>query len=62
MKSNIGSFDVAVRFVLGCLIGMWGVQQETWWGLVGLVPVITALLGYCPLYTLFHIDTTSTDT
>ena len=62
MKSNIGSFDVAVRFVLGCLIGMCGVQQETWWGLVGLVPVITALLGYCPLYTLFHIDTTSTDT
>ncbi len=61
MKSNIGSFDVAARFVVGCLIGMWGVQHETWWGLVGLVPVITALAGYCPLYTLFHIDTTSTD-
>ncbi len=61
MKPNIGSYDVAARFVIGCLIGMWGVQKETWWGLIGALPVITALSGYCPLYTLFHIDTTSTD-
>ena len=61
MKTNLGSYDIGIRFVCGCLIGMWGVHFETWWGLVGLVPVTTALLGYCPLYTLFHINTTSAD-
>jgi hypothetical protein len=61
MKTNLGSYDVAVRFVGGCLIGMWGVQEETWWGFIGLLPVITALAGYCPLYALFHIDTTASD-
>ena len=61
MKTNLGSYDVAVRFVGGCLIGMWGVQEETGWGFIGLLPVITALAGYCPLYALFHIDTTASD-
>lgn len=61
MKTNIGSFDVAARFVVGCLIGLGGLHFETWWGLVGLLPVSTALLGYCPLYTLLHINTTSYD-
>ncbi|HWA25926.1 MAG TPA: DUF2892 domain-containing protein [Lacunisphaera sp.] len=61
MKANIGSYDVAIRFVGGCLIAMWGVQKESWWGLIGLLPVITAIAGYCPLYSLFHIDTTAHD-
>jgi len=61
MKTNIGSIDIGVRFVGGCLIGLWGVHVETWWGLVGFVPALTALFGYCPLYALFHIDTTACD-
>ena len=61
MKTNIGSYDVGARFIGGCLIALWGVQAETWWGLVALPPILTAILGYCPLYTLFHIDTTAWD-
>ncbi|HEY8994124.1 MAG TPA: DUF2892 domain-containing protein [Lacunisphaera sp.] len=61
MKTNIGSFDGAARFVAGSLIGLWGVHVETWWGLIGTVPVLTALVGYCPLYALLHIDTTACD-
>ena len=61
MKTNIGSIDAGIRFVAGCLIGLWGVHVETRWGLVGLLPVITAGLGYCPLYALFHFDTTACD-
>lgn len=61
MKANIGSYDVGVRFVGGCLISLWGIQVETWWGLIGLVPLTTAVVGYCPLYALFHIDTTASD-
>ncbi len=61
MKPNIGSIDVGVRFVSGCLIALFGVHNESWWGLLGLVPFTTALLGYCPLYALLHIDTTACD-
>ena len=61
MKTNIGSYDVAMRFVGGCLIAMWGVQKESMWGFLGLLPLITAVAGYCPLYRLFHIDTTASD-
>ena len=61
MKHNVGSYDVAVRFVGGCLIGIWGINAETWWGLIGLVPACTAMLEFCPLYCLLRIDTTFTD-
>jgi len=61
MKTNIGSYDEAVRFVGGCLIGLWGVHVESWWGLLGLIPVLTAAIHYCPLYTVLHVDTTPYD-
>jgi hypothetical protein len=61
MKTNIGSYDEGVRFVGGCLIGLWGAQVESWWGLLGLIPVLTAAFHYCPLYALFHLDTTQFD-
>jgi hypothetical protein len=61
MKTNIGSFDVGIRFVGGCLIGLIGVHSQTWWGLLGFLPSLTAMVGYCPLYSLFHIDTTAHD-
>lgn len=61
MKTNLGSFDVGVRYVLGCVILFWGVHQESWWGLVGLVPLLTAITGFCPLYLPFHWDTTASD-
>ena len=38
-----------------------GTHFENWWGLVGLVPLLSALTGFCPLYVLLHIDTTFTD-
>jgi hypothetical protein len=61
MKTNIGSYDVGVRFIAGCLIALVGVQLETWWGLIAVPPMLTAIFGYCPLYALFHIDTTARD-
>jgi hypothetical protein len=61
MKSNVGSFDAAVRFVIGCLILGIGNHHESWWGLLGLIPIFTSFAGYCPLYLPFKIDTTFTD-
>lgn len=61
MKSNVGSYDAAVRFTLGCVILGVGAHHDNWWGLVGLVPLATAIAAFCPLYVPLHVDTTFTD-
>jgi hypothetical protein len=61
MKSNLGSYDVAVRFVSGCVILLIGTHHESVWGLLGLIPLATALMAFCPLYCVVRVDTTFTD-
>ena len=57
MKLNIGSIDRGARVVLGLAIGAAGLYFKSWFGLIGLVPLGTALVGWCPLYVLFGIST-----
>lgn len=61
MKTNLGSYDVAIRFSTGCVLLFVGVHFETWWGLIGLLPLLTAIVGYCPLYAPFRVDTSDVD-
>ena len=54
MTNNIGSTDRLVRIVIGIgflLIAFEG--PRTAWGYLGLIPLITGLFGYCPLYRAF---------
>jgi hypothetical protein len=57
MKTNIGSCDGGVRFLFGCVLLYLGVKYHAWWGLVGMVPIATAAIGFCPLYWLLHFNT-----
>jgi hypothetical protein len=60
MKKNIGTTDKWIRIVLGLAILsllLWVQGGLRWLGLIGLIPLVTALVGYCPLYALFHIST-----
>lgn len=61
MKHNVGSYDAAARFVGGLLIMLWGVHDKSWWGAIGLLPLITSICAFCPLYVPFGWDTTSAD-
>ena len=61
MKHNVGSFDAAGRTVLAFVIVFVGHHYHTWWGLLGLVPFFTATFAFCPLYCLFHFDTSGQD-
>ncbi|MDX5362460.1 MAG: DUF2892 domain-containing protein [Alphaproteobacteria bacterium] len=57
-KQNVGSIDRAVRIVVGLFLVslvFWGPQ--TLWGLIGLVPIVTALAGTCPAYTILGLST-----
>lgn len=60
MKTNEGKVDRIVRIVVGLLlISLVFTGPQTMWGLVGLVPLLTGIVGFCPLYKVFGIDTCS---
>ncbi|NTW69438.1 MAG: DUF2892 domain-containing protein [Chlorobiaceae bacterium] len=56
MKKNIGKYDKGIRIVIGVSIIFIGIINQSWWGAIGLVPILTALSGFCPLYTLLKIS------
>jgi hypothetical protein len=57
MKKNMGFTDRWVRIVIGLAIIAAGFYYESWWGLIGIVPLATALIRTCPLYLPFGIST-----
>ncbi|MCS7183332.1 MAG: DUF2892 domain-containing protein [Thermoanaerobaculum sp.] len=57
MTTNMGSTDKTIRVVVGVAILGLGLYLKSWWGLVGLLPLITGLVGYCPAYRLLGIST-----
>ena len=57
MQFNVGNVDRALRIVLGLAIGAAGLYFESWFGLIALVPLGTALTGLCPLYSVLGIST-----
>ena len=58
MTRNIGTIDRALRAIVGIvLISLVFVGPQTPWGWLGLVPLGTALLGWCPPYAMFGIST-----
>lgn len=58
MSCNIGRIERVLRAIVGLgLIAIAFVGPETPWGFVGLVPLTTAILGWCPPYALLGINT-----
>ena len=58
MTKNIGNVDRVVRIVAGIGLLAWGYTAQNWLGAIGLVPLLTALIGWCPAYAPFGIKTT----
>ena len=58
MQRNMSSTDRVIRVVVGIvLLSLVFIGPQTAWGYLGLIPLATALVGYCPLYRLLHIST-----
>ncbi len=57
MKKNVGSADKVIRIILGVAIIAFGIYNQSWWGLVGIVPLFTAFIGWCPAYSLIRVST-----
>jgi len=62
MTRNEGTIDRVLRVIIGlALLSLVLIGPKTLWGLIGLVPLITGLVGYCPLYKLFGLSTCPLD-
>jgi hypothetical protein len=56
MNSNVGSIDRAVRLIAGIVVIALGIYFQSWWGAIGLIPLATAFMRWCPAYSLFGIS------
>lgn len=60
MKTNEGNLDRVIRVIIALvLFSLWFVFEGSakYVALVGLIPLLTAFIGWCPLYSLFGINT-----
>ncbi len=57
MKANVGKADKVIRIILGVAIIAAGVYFKSWWGAIGIIPILTAAISWCPLYTPLGIKT-----
>jgi hypothetical protein len=60
MVHNVGTLDRVIRIVigLGILSMLYLVESSArWWGLVGLVPLVSGIVSYCPFYHAAGVDT-----
>ena len=57
MKCNMGKADRMLRGVLGIVILAVGLYFRSWWGWIGLIPLATSMVAWCPAYVPLKIDT-----
>jgi hypothetical protein len=58
MPTNEGTVDRILRIVVGLgLLSLVFVGPQTPWGWIGVVPLLTGLVGYCPAYSIFGLNT-----
>jgi len=61
MQANVGGIDRVVRIAVGLtLIGLAATGNVGVWGYIGVVPLLTGLIGWCPAYLPFGFKTCKT--
>lgn len=61
MCKNVGNIDKTIRIVLGVIIIVLGIINSSLWGAVGIIPLVTGLISWCPLYPILGINTCKKD-
>jgi hypothetical protein len=62
MKPNVGDIDRIIRIIAGLGFFGAGYYFNSWWGLVGVGPILTATFRFCPAYLPFGLSTCRTKT
>ena len=58
MKCNVGLVDRVLRITFGLAIAVLGIVFNSWWGLIGIIPLATGIFKIFPLYIPFKLSTT----
>jgi hypothetical protein len=62
MESNVCGTEKVFRALLGIVIIAAGIFYGSWWGAIGLIPLLTAVIGYCPVSHALHFTSCSVRT
>lgn len=54
---NVGKTDKIIRIAVGLAIIIAGVVMNSWLGVIGLIPLLTGVISWCPLYCPLKINT-----
>lgn len=57
MNRNLGKIDRGLRIILGVIIFAWGMLNNSWLALFGLIPFLTGIIAWCPLYCPIKFST-----
>lgn len=57
LQPNVGQKDRLSRIIAGVAIMALGLFFKSWWGIIGLLPIATAVLRWCPVYASLNIST-----
>ena len=58
---NVGGVDRIIRIVVGLAIIAWGAYEQNWLGAIGLVPLLTGIIRWCPAYLPFGFKSCQSD-
>ena len=56
MKCNVGGMDRRLRIIVGLAVIAVGVYYQNWLGAIGLIPLLTGAIGWCPVYLPFGLN------
>jgi hypothetical protein len=57
MKLNVGGIDRILRIVVGLALVAWALMGGPVWAWIGIVPLATGAIGFCPLYPILGMST-----
>jgi hypothetical protein len=57
MKRNLGDTERVIRVIIGIIVFAIGFYYHSWWGLLGLIPFVTGIIAWCPIYALLGWST-----
>lgn len=56
MKLNVGGIDRILRIVVGLALVVWALMGGPVWAWIGIVPLATGAIGFCPAYTMLGMN------
>jgi hypothetical protein len=57
LKKNVGGIDRILRIIAGLVIAGAGLYFQSWWGLLGVIVLLTGIFSFCGLYALIGVST-----